>query len=416
MHTSIHVSLVQVPHSGHYLLFQTLRGAVDLVSEEVAGALLDFESGGRSLSPAETETLSRRGYITDEAAEREREQARATVGLTARNLRTACEIVFRFRSSSQTGTPGRAETRGVEEVFSIWDETEIGVPRVAVVVEVAGAEIDAAMLGQILASATRRDYPIIPIVTPEGMAALLPWVLSQNFEFTTVQANSSDMPTDAGPLSDTILDYFERQVHVGMKCNVDGMNEDQLKAVSAVRDAVRRKYPFFVMLLNSSNANGTQEPDFVSFDGVRMPYISAENDGILGTLLRFISSPRSINYAPFFQPHPGKLILDIPTNRLSYEPPGTRAAVRDFDLVRETVKADFKQDSPMMREGESRGCLSCKYALVCGRNWIVDYGYRSPNECATALERRIRQVLPSLLNNIRGHVRPPGAKERESPK
>lgn len=417
MHSSIHVGLVQVPQSGHCLLFQTLRGAVDLVAADVASILEDPDpSNITSLSQTETETLSRRGYLTEESAEQEQQQARTALDITAKSLKRGCEIVFRFGPQFQKEPPPLPDIRTVEDVFSVWDGTGMGGPGVAVVLDVALAEIDRAIVEQILASATRRDYPIVPIVTADGMSALRPWVQSQNFGFINLQANSSNMPTDAASLSKSIVDYFEQQVHVGMKCNIDGMSEEQLKAVVEVPDLVRRKYPFFKVWLQSGILNGTQEPEVASANGTRMPYISVENEGVLGTLFRFITTPRSINYAPFFQPRPAKLIFDVATKGVSYESHGQETAVQGIDLVRERIRTDFTRESPPLQEEKSGGCLSCKYALVCGRNWIDEYGYGSAGDCAKAFERRIRQVLPSLLHNIRGTVRPPGASGQENMK
>jgi len=414
MHTSIHVGLVQVPQSGHCLLFQTLRGAVDLVAADVAYSLEHSDTA--SLSPAETETLSRRGYLTEESAELELQQARTALDITAKSLKPGCDIVFRFGPQLQKERPPQSEFSTVEDVFAVWDGTRISGPRVPVVIDVALAEIDPALVEQVLASAARRDHPVIPIVTPEGMVALRHWVQSQNFGYLNLQANSCNMPTDAAPLSMSIVDCFEKQVHVGMKCNIDGMSEEQLKAVAQVAHVVRHKYPFFMVWLQSGVLDGTQEPEVTSGNGTRMPYISVENEGVMSTLFRFITRPRSINYTPFFQPRPATLIFDVATKAVSYESPGRETVIQGIALVRERIRTDFTQESQPPDEEKSGGCLSCKYGLVCGRSWIDEYGYGNASDCAKAFERRIRQVLPLLLHNIRGNVRPPGAGGQEKMK
>lgn len=417
MHTSIHVGFVQVPQSGHCLLFQTLRGAIDLVAADVASILEGSDRPDITLlSQTETETLSRRGYLTEESAEQEQQQARKALQIAAKSLKRGCEIVFRFGPRLQKGLPPLWDTRTVEDVFSIWDSSGAGGPWVSVVLDVALAEINPQTVEEILASAAKRDYSVIPMVTPDGMNALRPWVQSQNFGFVDLQINSSNMPADTAAISKSIVDYFEHQVHVGMKCNIDGMSEEHLNAVAEVLNLVRRKYPFFTAWLQSGMLNGTQEPEPAVANGSRMPYYSAENEGVLGTLFRFITTPRNINYTPFFQPEPAKLIFDLATKEISYESPGHETAAKEIDLVRERLRADFTRESAPVHEQKSGLCLSCKYALVCGRNWIDQYGYGSVGVCAAAFEGRIHQVLPALLHNIRGSVRPPGASGQENMK
>lgn len=415
MHTSIHLGLVQVPQSAHCLIFQTLKGAVDIVAADLASVLESEDpSDISSLSETELETLSKRGYLTEESAELELQQARMALDITAKGLKRGCDIVFRFGPLPEEESAPPPDSPSVEDVFAVWDGAGNRGPRVSVVLDVAVSEIDPTIVDQVLAASARRDYAIVPIVTASGMIALRPWVQSQNFGFIYLQADSSSMPTDAVSLSKSIVGYFEQQVHVGMKCNLDGMSEDQLKALVEVLRLVKLKYPSFMVWLHSGALNGTQQPEVRSSNGTRLPYISVENEGVLGTLFRFITTPRSVNYTPFFQLRTAKLIFDVATKRVSYESSGPE--IQGIDSAAERIRTDFRGDSTSLSEEKCIGCLSCKYALVCGRNWIGEYGYASPADCASAFERRICQVLPLLLHNIRGNIRPPGTGEQGSVK
>ena len=62
-HLSHHLSHVQIGQQDQFLLLQTLRGAVDVVSGEMARDLC--RPGLAGLSEAEVETLKRRGYLTE---------------------------------------------------------------------------------------------------------------------------------------------------------------------------------------------------------------------------------------------------------------------------------------------------------------------------------------------------------------
>jgi hypothetical protein len=277
--------------------------------------------------------------------------------------------------------------------------------------EVARSRIEAAAVEQILVSAIARDYPIVPLVTVAGMDALRPWLKSQNFQFVSLETDSSNMPVDSKDVSNKIVSYFEHQIGVGWRCNVDGMNSAQLEAVSSTRQLVRQKYPSFMTWLVSSRHGGTDEPDSFAVNGTRVPYISTENEGVLKTLFRFITSPRRINYNPFFQPEAARLEFNVATNQLNYASPGGDRAVEGFEAVRQSIKLESrKQSSHGLLSGEKVSqCLSCKFSLVCGRNWVEERGYKNAGECAGLFERRIRQVLPLLIYNIRGNLRAPAS-------
>ena len=234
-----------------------------------------------------------------------------------------------------------------------------------------------------------------------------PWLKSQNFHFVVLETDSSNMPVDAAGLSDAIVGCFERQVQVGWKCNIDNMIPAQCETVSEIRRRVREKYPSFMTCLVSTATDGTEEPGYIASNGGAVPYISADNEVILKTLFRFITTPRQINYNPFFYPDPPRLVFDVGANQLSYDSP-EKGVIEGFDAVRRAIKLEQPASLEPPAEGV-RECFSCKYSLVCGRDWINKYSYADASQCAGLFEQRVRQVLPLLLYNARGNVRPPGA-------
>ncbi|HST23903.1 MAG TPA: hypothetical protein VLR90_22540, partial [Blastocatellia bacterium] len=177
--------------------------------------------------------------------------------------------------------------------------------------------------------------------------------------------------------------------------------------VSEVNRRVREKYFYFMTCLVSTVTDGIQEPGYISSNGRSVPYISADNEVILKTLFRFITSPRQINYNPFFYPDPPRLVFEVGANQLSYDSP-ERGTIEGFDAVREAIKLEQPASLEPLAESVSE-CFSCKYSLVCGRDWLKKYSYKDATQCAGLFEQRVRQVLPLLLYNARGNVRPPGA-------
>jgi hypothetical protein len=63
MRTSSHFVSVPIRQTNRYLLFHTLRGAVDLVPEEIGIPLKRGEDTHSILSDEEAESLKRRGYF-----------------------------------------------------------------------------------------------------------------------------------------------------------------------------------------------------------------------------------------------------------------------------------------------------------------------------------------------------------------
>jgi hypothetical protein len=411
MHTSVHVAFVPVPQSDRHLIFQTLTGAVDLIPEELVAALQQGDGdSAAALSEPEIETLTRRGYLTDKTPEQERAQAEAVLRLAARNLRAGTEIVFRFSSAGEPATNRLADLEDIDEVFRLGASAAKREQLVSVALEVSAPEVEPSIIERIISKAAEQDYAIVPVVTPAGLHALRPWRKSQNFPFTVLETDCSTMPADAVELSECIMSYFERQIHMGWRCNVDQMSAAQLAAVSAVREQVRVRYPSFMVWLVSEATDGTGEPAYAAANGSRVPYISADNEGVLKTLFRFLTAPRQVNYSPFFQPVGARLAYTVGAQQVSYAP-AAGPGVEGFAAVRAALEQEGQREplSLWPPRGGTAECLSCKYSLVCGQDWIAACGYRTSSECAGRFERRMRQVLPLLLYNARGNLRPPAA-------
>jgi hypothetical protein len=411
MHASFHVAFVPIPHSGRHLIFQTLKGAVDLIPEELAATLRQFDGGSAaSLSEQEVDTLTRRGYLTDETPEQEQAQAETVLRLAAKNLRSVVEIAFRFSAGGPPESEGPADPEAIDEVFLLGASAAKRDQLISVAIEIAAPEIAPRLVERILGHSAERDYPIVPVVTPQGLGALSPWRQSQNFQFVILETDASNMPVEAAELAESIVSYFERQIHVGWRCDVDGLSPDQVAAIDAVRRQVREKYPSFMVWPVSPATDGTAEAGHLADHGSHIPYISADNESVLRTLFRFLTTPRQVNYTPFFQPETARLVFTVAANQLSYDSPAV-GAVDGFAAVRAAIEAE---DPPPPagfwppRAGAAE-CLSCRYSLVCGRDWIKAYGYPTATECAGRFERRLQQVLPLLLFNARGNLRPPAA-------
>lgn len=407
MHASFHTVLIPVQHSDRFLLFHTLRGAADLVSKEVAAALEPTKAVSTDLlSPQEIEILSGRGHLTDRAIEQEQEQALAVLHLAANSSRRLVDFVLRFPADR----PGaRIDPEKVDKIFSLAEVVAAG-ELLTIRLEVAAPEIDTLTMEHILGSASRLDYPVLPTINLAGMDALQPWLKSQNFQIAVLETDSSDLPVNVESVSSRVINYFEHQVHVSWRCVVDGMSPEQLDAVHLVRERVRQTYPSFMVSLVSKECEGTTEPICHPAGSFKVPYISSENELLMNTLFRFITSPKQINYTPFFQSEPGRIVFTAGTDEPAYSP-GYGATVNGFDQVLSRIESENLKEPVNLRsiEGRAAGCLSCKHALVCGRGWIGDYGYENSGECAESLELRMKQVMPLLLYNLRGNVRPPGS-------
>lgn len=413
MHVSFHFATVPVPQTDRYILFQTLRGAVDIVPADVAHALQRSEGlASTSLSESEADLLTRRGHLTDQTPEQERRQSRAALRITAKQMRPSVEMIFRFPPDSSLMAASAVAAGEIAEVFSIAAGLAGEKGSLIVSLEITTPEVDRDVMNQIVEAAIQHDYPLLPQVTIAGLGALRPWLRSENFRQVTLSTNSSNMSLDVQAVTQTISNCFENQVYVSWKCTVDEMSAEQMGAVRAIFVGVRQKYSNFMLLPLSDQCETASEASSIAI-GKDLPVICTENAVVLSTLLRFITTPAMINYNPFFHADPGKLILDLGSTRLSYQPAKGDAPIEGAEAVRQHAASIPAQKRETLWEAieQTSECPACKYALVCGRDWIGTCGYSSIDQCATLFERRMEQVLPLLFFNLRGNWQPPEASQ-----
>jgi hypothetical protein len=409
MHTSFHLAQVQIPHTDSTLLLHTFRGAVDIIPREVALAVQDFDASKALLSEAETETLIKRGYLTEYTPRQELEQAHAVMRLSAKNFRRLVELTLRLPPAEAGGITRASE---IEEVFSLASTIAGEKGMVAACLEILTPTVDQTVLSDVLAAALERGYPIMPTVSDGGLDAVGSWARSEYFNQLTLVTDASS-GSDFEGLDAKITALFERQIHTSWTCRIDGMSAAQLEAILGVRERVRRKYANFIVYFFADEYDGTKAPGSINVSGVNVPFVSSENEAVLGTLLRLILMPTLVNYKPFFQPHTERLEVDLAENRLTYKAGPGRAFVGDLEGLHAQVEAGLgAHDGPeeLWNVAQSATeCLACKYSLLCGRDWIGAGRFPDARHCARSFEQRIAQTLPLLLFILRGNWRPPAS-------
>lgn len=409
MHTSFHLTHVQIPNSDNTFFLQTLRGAIDIVPKEVALAVQQFTDSTDLLSEAEIKTLQQRGYLTERTAQQELEQAHAVMRLSSKNFRRLIELNFRFPPASADDPAQVLEKSEIEEIFSLAAIIAGDEGMVAVCLEMFSPGIESNVTRDILEVALTNDCPIMPTVSIGGFDALSSWSKSEYFNQCTLLSDNSTELSEFDGLATKIISFFERQIHTSWTCKIDRMSAEQLEAILNVREEVRRKYPNFVVCLLANEYEGTRAPGLITVGGVKVPFMSLENEDVLRTLLRFILMPSVVNYKPFFQPSNEKLEIDLATNQLTYQTASGHTLTCGLDGARarlETELAQRETRSLWDMAQSATECLACKYALVCGRDWIGQSGFRDAQQCARSFEQRIEQTLPLLLFILRGNWRP----------
>ncbi len=417
MRTSSHLAHVQIPQSERTLLWHTLRGAVDIVPEEVALAVKNFDDASDALNEAEIKTLKLRGYLTDSTPEQELEQAHAVMRLAAKNFHSMVELTFQFPRGETGDMPCAFDDEAIEGGFSLAAALAGDEGMVAVHFEIPSSDFDTTITKPLLQSALGHGCTIMPTATISNLGALGELNRSEYFNHIALTTDGSNKLSEFEGLAAQIVNLFEHQIHVSWTCKTDGMSTEQLKAVLGVREQVRQKYSNFVVYLFADQHEGTGAAGVLDIDGTEAPFISSENEDILGTLLRFVLMPGIINYRPFFQPQVKKLFVDSATRQLTYKDGTNLTFVGNLEEVRARVEEEIRQtrdplDIWKSAQGASE-CLSCKYSLVCGRDWIARDGFLNAQHCAHSFEQRLEQTLPLLLFVLRGSWRPPAASKTQ---
>lgn len=404
MHLSFHLSQLQIPQLDQFLLFQTMRGAVDIVPGELVRELEHF--GGSeltALSEAELETLKRRGYLTDLSAEHQQEQARTILRVLSENLQSLVELTFRFQPDGEHASSQAApDLELVDELFSLADKIagEQGV--VLIHLEISAAHLDAQLMSRILDRAQAHNSMVIPQLTLAGLEALTPWLKSENFRHALLTTDAESMSLAVERTASHIINFFNQQIHPSWKCNINGMSAEQLEAMLLIFERVRQKYPFFKLHLVSDGIDEATVDNWITINGTALPFISADNESVLSTLLSFILMPNRINYKPFFAPGSHKLTCALETKRVTYESATGEELVEGFNHIRARFEEPVERPAINVEAATLiPERVFCKYALVCGCNrGINECSAGDVQQCTEVYERRLQQVLPLLLFNL----------------
>ncbi len=406
VYPSFHISRVQIHGQDQFLLFQTVRGAIDIVSGDIVRELDRVGNSESSvLSEAELETLKRRGYLTELSASQEQEQARSILRVLSKKLQSSVELTFSFaRDGQPSSSLDASDSAGiVDRLFSLANKIAGEQGTVLIRLEIASAQIDAQLMTRILDNAQARDSLVLPQVTLSALEGLTPWLKSENFRQVLIISDRKSMSLDVDSTTNNIVTCFNRQVHPAWKCHIDGMTSEQLDAMLSIFQRVRQKYPFFSLHLISDSIDEAASENRVTVNGTSLPFISPDNEPVLNTLWSFMRLPQRINYKPFFARGSHKLTCDLETKRVTYE------SSRGGDAIDGLEQIEARFEGPIARppvDPEATNALiedrlSCKYALVCGSNCGI---YECPGsdgrQCAEMYERRLEQVLPLLFFNL----------------
>lgn len=395
VYPSFHLSYVQIPQTDLYLLLQTLRGAVDIVSGEFVQELERFgSSAATGLSETEVDTLKRRGYLTELPAEQELERASTILRVLSRNLQPLVELTFNLAASSCDSSDL------VDKLFSLANTIAGEQGSIKVSLEISSAAIDEQVMSRIFDQAQRHRSALVPRLTIAGFETLTPWLKSENFRQALLISDRENMSLAVESVANSIINSFKQQVHLLWRCDVEGMDPEQLAAVVGIIGRVREKYPFFTTRLISDHAVQTTTDNWLTVDGTYLPFVSPDNEAVLNTLLSLVLTPNRINYYPFFAPDAHMLTAELCSKRVSYRSPSGEEVNGELDEIVanvESAMATTKTDSAVLPIEER---VSCKYALICGCRRGMNGFPNDGQECAAVYEERLRQVLPLLVFNL----------------
>lgn len=400
-HPSLYLSHVQIAQLDQFLLIQTLRGAVDVVSGDMVRDLGSPELVG--LSETEVETLKRRGYLTESPAEQEREQARAVLRVLSDKVQRVVELEFIFPADAGQSLPPNVTGGGlVDELFSLAYRAAGEQGTVITNLDISSADVDTAVLGLIISKARDYDCLILPRLTIDGLDAIEPWLQSENFRKVVIGSTASSAPLDVDKAVKGITGLVARQILPSWRCEIDGMSDEQLAAVHLIYERVHQKYPFFTLDLISERMQETDPAGSVAAGGVEMPLISAANVPVLGTLMSLTFMANRINYKPFFEPAPETLTCDLSAGEVTYKHDDDEVVVGLDGVRRRLLDAARKPKgaASAASDGDAGGDF-CKYALICGCRRPTNGGHNSDAGCAELYEQRLKQVLPLFIFHLR---------------
>jgi len=370
-----------------------MRGAVDIVPREFVQELERFgSSAANGLSDTEIDAMKHRGYLTDLPAEQELEQASTILSVLSRNLQPSVELTFDLSAT------GSDSSDLVHKLFSLAKNIAGDQGAIRANLEISSAPIDEQVMTRILDQARLYRSVLLPRLTMAGFEALTPWLKSENFPQALLISDRVSLSLAVESVAANIIDCFKQQIHFLWKCDIDGMDQEQLAAVVAIVRRVREKYPFFNTQFISGRTAQEAIENFIPVDGTFVPFISPANEVVLNTLMSLVVTPKKVNYNPFFAPDPHKLDCELHSKRVSYKSPSGAEMTGGLDEILAYVESAIGGQKIKAESAQERA--SCKYSLMCGCRNGMDGIVNAQKDCAAVYEQRLRQVLPLLIFNL----------------
>jgi hypothetical protein len=393
---------LQVPAQDQFLLFQTIRGAIDIVPGDIVRELGHFGNGeSNTMSEAEIESLKRRGYLTELSAAQEQEQARTILRVLSEKLQSPVELTFRFPDSRQLSRQDLAVTADlVENLFLLANKVAGEQGGILTHLATSSSPIDPQLMTAILDRAHAYNSVVLPRLPITGLKELRPWLRSDNFRHVSLVSDRENLPLNVESTVDEIINAFSQQVYPSWQCNIAGMNQEKLEAVLLIFERVRQKYPVFALHLVSDEIAETAIDNWITINETSLPFINPANTIVLNTLLTFVLLPNRINYSPFFAPGPHKFTCVLETKQVTCESPVGEELVGEFDQVYTHLEDLLTRPTGTEATALIPERAACKYAMICGGNPETNECAAGLPQCTGVYEQRLRQVLPLFLFNL----------------
>lgn len=407
MQLSSYFANLQIPETDLHFLFHTVRGSIDIVDSKIALAVRPNCQEQPRLDESEIEALKKRGYLTLIDRTEELGRVHAILGVLKRMLRPDLEIRVIVPQAMAGSAVTPQVSVSLDELFALAPELADGrkLPHVRPVVN--SSAVEQATMALVMAGALRHGLPVHPETTLPGLKGLGEFLSRENFAALDLITDASSAPTTTEDLeeqSGQLFEFLENQIYIQWTCDITSMTPFQINSLNGLIKTAHQKYPNVLVLVTSAEQSGvaggeSTAPGEGGLDALQV--ISPENVELFKTICNFIKHSRHVNYSPFFQPPADRLMFDIGKGDIYYESPSTGVLVSGLDEIRRHASTTLTDQTQALNLSDEAGeCNSCKYALVCGRNWMGQYGYRHKAECSTALDRRISQILPLLLSNL----------------
>ncbi|MGH9822196.1 MAG: hypothetical protein ACREDR_02895 [Blastocatellia bacterium] len=410
MRHSSYVANVPFPCSDFHFLFHPIRGSVDIVSTEIGTLFGSIEESFTDLQPSELDALAKRGYLTDAPPDQERDQGVQILEALARRNHPALEITVVVPDLTNLVRTGLSDVReSLLQLFglaSLLARDQV-LPRVRP--EIRSSRVSFELVKLILETAIDFSLPVHPEITIAGLDALAQNAGRANFDDLDIVSDFESTPdgdADIEAAISTLTEFLERQVQIMWTADTSKMSLPQLEFTRRIGRALQGKYQNLMMVVLSDMCGAVSAIAPAQFNQdleKRLYPINAENADLLKTLHAFISKPHRINYKPVFALQPDSLTLDLGRHTATYESRGRGVTLSGLDKIKtfaESVPPVSGSPDAAMTPEEWSECRSCKYAFICGRNWLRSYHYQKQHECANALDKRIEQVLPLLFSNL----------------